>query len=1711
SLAGYRQAAGGATAGVNRVVARVGPAAAIDLSTQLPADVGVVRATASADGLGYYLATSSGVRYVPFGSPADGATLLSPLDAGPDDLGGVLVGPDGRLYALRSAGGPALVGAGLPIVGGQTIMPLPGFPDGAGIEPGEFVLNPAGTTIYLADARTDGNGGLVRYQLVNGQWTETAAYRFPAAGLRALTADFTGVSPVVYGVTAEASAAANRLVRFSDAGGSSIAAPTVLATAAADTAFRGVALSPVAAGAVTTTTTLTAGATSGVYGTGVTLTARVSGRAGPRGPGGVVSFRAGGREIGAAVLVNGSATFATVGNLPASATPADVVAVYTGDPTYAGSTSAARSVTITKAATSTTLAASPNPAVQGTDVVLTAALTVPAGTLPTGTVTFRAGADVLGTAPVVVVVEGRSILFRAALTVRFVTPGDRTLTAEYGGDGNFQPGTSDGLVQSVTAAAGAIAFGAAGFDAIADPGTVYLTLTRTGGTAGAVTVEGYTADGTAAAGTDFVGILPGAPFTVSFADGQTTALLPVTLLLPPAPYAGTRTFTVTLQSPTGGATLGGRSSAAVTLTDPVLRVVSKPVVDGSSIRLNFNRKVDPGPVNLYAGPADLVVLDAGTGQPSAAVAGSLVLDPGGTTATFVNTAGAVPAGSYRVRLAADADGRPAFRGLDGRALDGDGDDAPGGDFTSAALDVAAPAGPVLAVGGFARGAGQAVQLPVTIRGAGTVTQVSFQLAYDPTLLTVPATGAVTLAGGTGMTLGPYSVTVLDARRAVLAVSAAGGAGWNPPDGAAVVTVAASVPDDALYGGAAVLDLGTVQVNDAQAVAADGVHAAAYPGDADADRAYSALDAALIARSGGGVGLAAFDDLDPVLIGDLDGDGVMDPELVARRAVGQTVPQLPDRPAGAAPAPTGTGPKLYFADAVARPGGTVTVSLRLAVADPAGFPLAALDLAVGFDPAVLSVGNVRGGSLFGAAADWTTVAAVDNGAGVLRVGLFTARPLDLTQGKDGEVLRFDVTVRAATPVGTTTPLNLLAAAGPTATDRTVTAVGRTAGLRLPDPAPTDGSDVGVDGLVSVVAEANRPPTVTARDVGTGRPSRLLFNPADAPGLRTAAANTFPFAGADAITVDDPDGGSVTVTVGLTGAAGPVGVLTATAAGAATVTGNGTEAVTIAGPLADVNATLGSLVYRPGAGYFGRTAVTASADDGAGGTAAAATAVEAVGLFVSEVMLGPANVWAMGPYQYVEVFSTAPDYDIPAGVYLVGVEGDNGGAATNDPGRVQDVFALGPVGAQPGFRTGPNGYLALLPKAAGYEAAVRDPAGVVAENAGTGGGFGNGGGSSAYPTPGGPKAGVHAGPSAGGARDGSPANEGTGNLERASASYLLVRTAAAPTSATDIDPGNDGVPDGGAYDGWTVLDGVAVLDGVNGTAGPDRAYAPVVFRSSSSNGTAPAGAAVVETHAPGNQWVGGPWTATYAGRVGRSTGYAAADWLAAVADQARGAIRLHSLRSTAFAGQVLAHVGGPNFFAPTATVVVNDGRSAQRSLVSSVAVRFDLPVAVADPGAFRLRTAGGVYLDIIVTDAATGRPLAAGATGVREVRLAPRPGSPFTVAFARPDPWGYSVGLADGNYFVEVRADAVTANGVRLDGDRDGSAGGDLSAQVFRFFGDVNGDRYVDRVDDGRFGAAFGGKPTDPADPVFFDVNQDGVLDATDRAAFLKNRARNLPPA
>ena len=130
-------------------------------------------------------------------------------------------------------------------------------------------------------------------------------------------------------------------------------------------------------------------------------------------------------------------------------------------------------------------------------------------------------------------------------------------------DGYTLLATSNNFTVGVGGGAGTLQFSVATYGVAENGGSATVTITRTGGSAGAVGVSFVTSNGTATAPSDYTAVNQ----TVTFASGDTankTVSIPIvndTLVEP------NETINLALTSPTGGATLGSPNTAVLTITD----------------------------------------------------------------------------------------------------------------------------------------------------------------------------------------------------------------------------------------------------------------------------------------------------------------------------------------------------------------------------------------------------------------------------------------------------------------------------------------------------------------------------------------------------------------------------------------------------------------------------------------------------------------------------------------------------------------------------------------------------------------------------------------------------------------------------------------------------------------------------------------------------------------------------------------------------------------------------------------------------------------------------------------------------------------------------------------------------------------------------------------------------------------------------------------
>jgi hypothetical protein len=184
-------------------------------------------------------------------------------------------------------------------------------------------------------------------------------------------------------------------------------------------------------------------------------------------------------------------------------------------------------------------------------------------------------------------------------------------------------------------------------------------------------------------------------------------------------------------------------------------------------------------------------------------------------------------------------------------------------------------------------------------------------------------------------------------------------------------------------------------------------------------------------------------------------------------------------------------------------------------------------------------------------------------------------------------------------------------------------------------------------------------------------------------------------------------------------------------------------------------------------------------------------------------------------------------------------------------------------------------------------------------------------------------------------------------------------------------------------------------------------------------------------------------------------------------------------------------------PRVQAIVINGGAVQRSRVTDLTVTFTTQVTFAGAvaNAFMLtRVGGGAVGGFTAAAAVVG--------GVTVVAV-----GGFTGAETQ---FG---SLADGRYTLTALASRISAGGVALDGNGDGTPGDDYTFGdpdgLFRYFGDVNGDRVVNGLDFAAFRPAFGTSAGDPAYLAALDFDGDGAINGLDFAQFRPRFGLSLP--
>ena len=361
-----------------------------------------------------------------------------------------------------------------------------------------------------------------------------------------------------------------------------------------------------------TTTALSLSPLTVAYGNEQGERASVTVATGPLGltPGGTVTVSSGTQTVCTITLASGSGSCA----FPATGLPAgdsEVTASYGGDTDFRASTSAASPLTVTGAATTTSLALSASATPYGDEQAEQVLVTVssPSGT-PVGTVAVTAGATTVCT---ITLASGSGT---CELPASALSAGLYQVTASYAGGGNFAASASGTSILSVSQVSSvtSLALSAASVP-YEDEQAERLTVTvapKYGGTpVGTVTVR---------SGTVTV-------CTITLESGGGTCTLAATRFAP-----GSTRLTAAY---TGGADFAASASAAKTLT--VAKAASKTALALSAARVIYGReqaeRLTVTVTPQYGGtPVGTVTVRSGT-----VTVCTITLESGGGTCTLAAT------------------------------------------------------------------------------------------------------------------------------------------------------------------------------------------------------------------------------------------------------------------------------------------------------------------------------------------------------------------------------------------------------------------------------------------------------------------------------------------------------------------------------------------------------------------------------------------------------------------------------------------------------------------------------------------------------------------------------------------------------------------------------------------------------------------------------------------------------------------------------------------------------------------------------------------------------------------------------------------------------------------------------------------------------------------------------------------------------------------
>ena len=502
----------------------------------------------------------------------------------------------------------------------------------------------------------------------------------------------------------------------------------------------------------------------------------------------------------------------------------------------------------------------------------------------------------------------------------------------------------------------------------------------------------------------------------------------------------------------------------------------QPTPSGAVIR--FNRPIGVDNVNLYsgAGSSDLPDVEL-VGATHGVVSGSLVLGTDGVSVKFIATGGPLPADNYTLTVRGDD---KSFDDRRAGLLDGNQDGVAGGDLVTTFGVVDSDAS-VISIPDIVRGPGQTVEIPVSINNADGAVALDFELTHDSSLLTVSD-----VTKGDDLP-SDWEVNFDTSISGQVRISLSGTTALSGQLQRLVV-ISGSIPNDAPYGRSQILQLENGELNSAAAATSlsidTAIHKVAFPADVDQDGSYGIGDSILVRRvlSNLETGFAMSTSNDPFIVGDADGNGALGigDSITIRNLLANIPGNLPPLPDLDVTVPGdekgGLDPKISISRTLsAEPGTTIQVEVMLDVTEPNGITLGGFVLKIDFDKSVLSIANVQLADAFKDALD--LFPGLDNATGVLdpnSQSKIAGVGVQLAFGTQVPLLLMDVTVNENAVVGSTAALNIRADRSRIKTEFTDPLAAK---LDL-IPAPTNGEDDDVDGVITILSNDTTPPTLTS---------------------------------------------------------------------------------------------------------------------------------------------------------------------------------------------------------------------------------------------------------------------------------------------------------------------------------------------------------------------------------------------------------------------------------------------------------------------------------------------------------------------------------------------------------------------------------------------------------------------------------------------------------